>query len=333
MDLCNRRALKEAARHSLANARCDPRKNILVYTGASVAVSLIATVINYLFGLQIENTGGLGGLSTRSMLSTAQSVLQLLVAITLPFWNNGYRFATMNMAREKEAAPSTLLEGFRRFGPLLRCMLLLGLIYAGVGIVCFFFSSQIFMMSPLSDPLFEIAESLPLNSGSSLLGGTITLDAATQAAIIDAFLPMVLIMMVVFLAGVLLVSYNYRMANYLILDHPGMGALAALRGSRNQMRGNKAALFRLDLSFLWFYVLQILASLLAYGDYLMAIFGVPFPASQGVVFFFFLILSLVCQGGLYIWAKNRVDVTYAKFYDLTILPVPQKRASASRDIL
>lgn len=330
MNLRDRRALKDAARSSLASAPCDPKKLILIHTGISVVVSLLATLVNFLLGQQIDSTGGLSGLSTRSMLTTAQSALQLIIAVILPFWEAGYLYAAINISRGKSAQPTSLLEGFRRFGPLLRCSLLQWLIYCGVGIVCMILASQIFLMTPLANPLYEIAASLP--EDSMLMESTYVLDEATQAAILDTYAPMMLIFLGLFLAGMWLVSYQFRMCNYLILDHPETGALAAIRGSHRQMVGNKAALFRLDLSFWWYYVLQTFASILAYGDYLLALFGVSLPISATAAFFLFLGLSLVGQFGLYVWARNRVEVTYAKVYDLTALPIPQKSKPTSQNI-
>ncbi|MDO4553385.1 MAG: DUF975 family protein [Bacillota bacterium] len=47
--------------------------------------------------------------------------------------------------------------------------------------------------------------------------------------------------------------YRYRMAFYLLCDEPGLGILEAINRSKGLMRGNKAKLFCLDLSFIgWF---------------------------------------------------------------------------------
>lgn len=328
MDPHDRRALKAAARNSLAAAPYDPKKIILLHTAVTCAVSLLVTLFDYILSMQIANTGGLSGLSTRSFLSTTQSVLLLLVVVVLPFWEAGYRFASLRMAREQEAAPHSLLEGFRRFGPLLRASLLQLLIYCGAGIACFFLSSQIFALTPLSDPLYKLIEALSLDT--TLMESELVLDEATLLAIMDAYVPMLLIFLVLLLVVLLVISYRFRMVNFLLLDHPGMKAAEALRMSRYQLRGHKAALFRLDLSFLWFYGLQLAASVLAYGDYILAYLNVPLPISADAAFFVFLILSLVCQCGLYVWVRNRVDVTYAKFYCLTALTDRKDGASEPR---
>ena len=170
--------------------------------------------------------------------------------------------------------------------------------------------------------MFDLVSSLDLTSPEIAL----TLDDATMLAIMDAYTPMLLLFMAVFLLAVLFVSYRFRMVNYLLLDHPGMGAREALHLSRYQMRGHKADLFKLDLSFLWFYVLQVLASVIAYGDYLIAFFDIPIGFSAEVAFFVFLLLSLACQGILYYRARNKVEVTYATFYCATQLPIHKDTA-------
>ena len=324
MDPHDRHALKDATRDSLAAAPYDPRKLIMIHTGITIAVSLLGTLLNFFISEQIETTGGLSGLGLRSMLSTAQSVLQVLVAVLLPFWEAGFCYATIQMAREKQATPATLLYGFRRFRPLLRLKLTQGLIYAALGLACFFVGYYVFMLTPLSDPLFAIIETIDLDA--TMLQTELLLDDATILALAEAYIPMLLIGVSLFLIVGIFVSYRFRMATFLILDHPQMRAMETLRMSTYQLRGHMTSLFKLDLSFLWFYLLNVLFAMLAYGDYLLSIFGVPLPFSAEAAYFIFLILSLICQGGLFVLARNQVDVTYAKFYCATAL-LPNNEAS------
>lgn len=325
MDLHDRRALKAAARDSLAAAPYDPRKLILIHTGITIAVSLLGTVINFILAKQIETTGGLGGLGLRSVLSTAQSVLQMLVAIVIPFWEAGYCYATMGIARNKRTTPDALLQGFRQFRPLLRLKLMLGVIYILIGILCMLLSYYIFMLTPLSDPLFAIIENTHLDT--TMLQTEILLDDAIINALTRAYIPMMVIWLVLYGAIGILFSYRFRVATFLILDHPEMRAMETLRMSSYQLRGNMTALFKLDLSNLWFYVLSVLATALAYGDYLLASLGVTLVSGEAD-YFIFLILSLAFQGCLFIWARNRVEVTYAKFYCHTALSFPNQSNEA-----
>lgn len=318
MDVRNRRALKDSARQALDTAFYDPKKLILIHTGVTIGVSLLATTLNFILTKQIDNTGGLGGLGMRSMLSTIQSVLELFISVAIPFWEVGLCYAALNITRKKPATPSTLLEGFRRFWPLLKAFLLQGFIYLGVAIVSYFVSFQIYLFTPLSNSMYDLVASSNIVSAESAL----MLDEATQLAMVDAIAPMIVIFMAIYLLSLLFISYRFRMVNYLILDHPGMGAREAMRMSRYQMRGQKANLFKLDLSFLWFYVLQVLATVVAFGDYLLSLFDITLLSAE-VAFFLFLILSLAGQGILYYKARNHIGVTYAAFYCATKLPSQQ----------
>lgn len=322
MDLHDRRALKASARDYLAGASYDPRKIILLHTGITIAVSLLATILNFVLSRQIQNTGGLGGLGLRSILSTAQSVLQVVVAVLIPFWEAGYCYATMRMARGEEAAPDSLLQGFRRFGPLLRLTFSKLLIYIGIGFFCFFLGYYIFMLTPLSDPLYAVIETI--NIDPTMLQTEVMLDDATFYALMDAYEPMMLIILAMFAVAGICVSYRYRMATFLILDHPQLRGMETLRLSGYQLRGHMKALVKLDLSFLWFYALNWLFTLAAYGDFALALLGISLPIPAEVAYFAFLILGLAGQGALFIWARNQVDVTYARFYQLTALPFYKK---------
>ena len=55
----------------------------------------------------------------------------------------------------------------------------------------------------------------------------------------------------------LIAFYKYRLALYLLVDHPDWSVTDCLRQSRLMMRGHKWALFALDLSFLGWYILCI----------------------------------------------------------------------------
>lgn len=329
MDLHDRRALKAAARDSLTAAPYDPRKLILFHTGITIAVSLLGTLLNFVLSNQIETTGGLSGLGLRSTLSTVQSVVQLLVAVAVPFWEAGYSFATMKIARGEEASPNSLLMGFRRVWPLLRMKVMQGLIYCLIGMACFFLGYYIFMLTPLSDPLYAIIETIDMES--VMLQTEAALDEATILAMADAYTPMLLICLILMLIVGLFFSYRFRMATYLVFDHPELRGMETLRLSTYQLQGHKLELLKLDLSFLWFYALDVLAATLAYGDYLLPLFGVELPVSAEVAYFGFLLLSLICQAGLFVWARNRVNVTYAKFYCATALRFSNEPEDADAD--
>lgn len=321
MDIRNRSALKQAARQALSAAPYDPRKLILIHTGITAVLALLIAVLDFFLQNQIGNTAGLGGMGARSVLSTMQSVLTLVQVIALPFWQLGYQFATIRMARQQPAGPQTLLEGFRRFGALVRSALLQGLIYAAIGFISYYLCFQIYLMTPLAVPLYDLL--LPMTQDTTILTTGLVLDEATMFAMLDAMLPALILWLVVFELLSLVAYYQLRMMNYLMLDDPGMGAFAALRTSRAMTRGSRNSLFKLDLSFWWFYALEFLLAVIAYGDVLLSLLGVTLPFSGTVGYFLFYILYLVGQLVLYLWCKNPVQVTYALAYD-TLRQTPKE---------
>ena len=55
----------------------------------------------------------------------------------------------------------------------------------------------------------------------------------------------------------IIAAYRYRMALYLLIDHPEMSVLECLRKSKEMMHGHKAELFRLDLSMIGWLLLDM----------------------------------------------------------------------------
>ena len=93
-------------------------------------------------------TGGLGGIATRSMLSTIQSVLNLFQTALMPFWQAGYLTVSLAIARREKADREDLFSGFHRFGPFLRLYLLQGLIIGALLIASNYVSSFLYMLTP-----------------------------------------------------------------------------------------------------------------------------------------------------------------------------------------
>lgn len=56
----------------------------------------------------------------------------------------------------------------------------------------------------------------------------------------------------------IIAAYRYRMALYIMLDHPEYSAMACIRESKSMMDGRKGELFVLDLSFLGWQLLTLI---------------------------------------------------------------------------
>lgn len=310
MDIRNTRQLKEFSAERLANAR-DGQKIVLYYSLITVAVSAAATALSYVLSQQIARTGGLGSMGVRSALTTAQTLLPIVQAVFLMCLTLGYLATMLRIARGQYASPNGMRLGFDRFWVLLRCTLLKGLIFGGVAMASMYVAIAIYMMTPLSNSVVDILMPLVKNAGTS----GILLDDVTYAQLMDATMPAMGIFGVLFLVLAAPVFYRYRMADYLIIDRPATGALAALRDSRMMTKGNRWNLFRLDLSMWWYYAAVLVSTAIGYGDQLLPALGITLSFSDTVSYFLFLGAYLAATFAVYYFLRNRVEVTYALAYD------------------
>ena len=320
MNIRQRRAIHEAARTAVSGA-LDLRKIVLIYSAVCCGLSLAGTLASMLLSQRIAGTGGLGNIGLRSVLSTGQSVLPLITFIVTACLNLGYHTAILSVTRGYEANSGTLLSGFRHLGPVLRCMLLQGLIYFGVGVAAMYISSSIFLATPFAEPFVAALD--PYLSSVSVLDSTLTLDTAVMAAATEALVPMLWIFAAVFLLLAAPIYYRFRMVDFSLADDPRLGAIHAMVKSRRLMRRNCFALFRLDLNLWWFYVGQLVVSLTCYGDVLLPMVGVSFPWSDTVSYYLFYVVSLAMQMALFYFGMNRVYGVYAVAYDALQEGLPQ----------
>lgn len=307
------RELKQTASQKLAAAQ-NQRQIVLLYSSLVVGIGLINLLLQDLVSSQIANTGGLANMGFRSFLSSVSTFLPVVCSILTLCLGFGYAGGMLRISRGQYASRNALRTGFERFWPLVRMKLLQGCIILGASMAAFYLSIMVFLLSPLSDSFTQMLE--PYLSGGSLLGGsgTIQIDTAALDQLSWLMLPILGIFLVVFLAFVLPIVYRYRMADFVLLDHPEAGALYALRESRQMMQGSRFGLFRLDLSFWWYYVLLFLANALAYGDWLLSFAGITLPLSSNVSFYLFALLSLAANFLLYYLLYNKLNVTYALAY-------------------
>lgn len=82
-------------------------------------------------------------------------------------------------------------------------------------------------------------------------------DATTAIVSIFTFLGATYLGAIISLCISIPVTYMYSMAHMIMADYPGVGALEALRTSRQMMKGNKFRLFCLELSFIGWEFLAI----------------------------------------------------------------------------
>lgn len=327
MNIRERRAIHESATRALDRAP-QARQIILVYAAIVCGLSLLSTVISVMLSDRISGAGGLSNIGLRSVLSTGQSVLPLINFIITACLSLGYHTAILSFTRGYDASTQTLTGAFRYLGPVLRTVLLRVIIYGGTMIAAAYLSSFIFMATPYSEEFTQIMT--PYLESMTVLSGGLVINEEMMNAVLGAMVPMLWILAAVSLVMFLPLYYRLRMVDFALADDPARGAFHAVLKSRFLMRRNRIALFRLDLDLWWFYVAQVVISLVCYGDVLLPMVGITLPWSETFSYYLFYGLYLLMQLALYYFGMNRVYAVYAVAYDALMEDFPQQELPAQQ---
>ena len=312
------RSLKHEAQVMADNAKEPPRKIVFLHTVIALGASAVLGLISLLLELYGPKGSGLSGLGTRAVLSTAQVVLQLSSTVLMPFWSAGLIFAMLGYARGDSIAPRDLVAGFRRFRPVLSSGLMMGLQYLSRGMISAYLSGILVMVTPFAKPAYELVLLLQENPDLDLM-------AANVEGLPGFYAATMIIFLLVFTLWTLPVFYRYRMVNYRIMDEGNVGGLKALLQSRMMMHQRRWKLFRLDLSFWWFYGLELLLSVLPLGAALMDVVGIGLPIPSNVAGWLLQLLAAAGRLALYTFAGPKLELTYALCYRQFLLgPEPPK---------
>lgn len=303
--------LRQSADKRLDFAAYSPRRLVLIHTAVSLGASLMVGLLNLLFAQLIDKTGGLGGLAARSMLETAQAVLELAVAIALPFWNISLIRAALCWARGELAEPPTLLEGFRSFRSVLGVKLLTALIFLGLCMAVSYLGSMLFLFTPFAGGLIEAMD--PIMQEAGTLSSELLLTDEAIAQLSSAAVPLMIFVGILFAVIAIPVWYRVRFADFAVMD--GGRAGASLVESFRITKKKALQIFKIDLHFWWFYLLQALSVALCYGDSILAALGVALPMSEEAAYVLFYAVGILCQGLLLWYYQARVSVTYALAYE------------------
>lgn len=322
MEFSNTAALRATADDRVRRTP-NARRLVTLYAVVPAVLSLVLTLLSYLLSVWIEDTGGLNGLGLRSVLETAQSILQLISVVFALFWSYGYIRASLCWTRGTQVRDGDLLYGFRRFAVILRAYLLQALVYFGLILLATQAAALVFSMTSLAEPMMTLIEQM-MNDPSF---------SPTEEQLLSAmgsYLPFLLGTLVLFLAPLF---YRVRLMELVLMDTPERGALFALCASVRLTRKNWRRLLRLDLSLWWYYLLMLLTTLLYYGDVALSLAGIDLGISAEAALAVACIAGTVAQVAVQIWKKNSVSTAYAVLFDElrshTILPgdaaEPEKR--------
>ncbi len=304
MSIPSAKYLKKKASNRLQSGN-DPKKVVLVYAGIVALSSLVVTVVQDLLDSQISQTGGIQNIGTRSMLTTADTVLTIAQLLLVMCLTLGYTGSMLRIARGQYASPNSLKAGGERIWVLLRTRLLQMLIMTAAAFALCFLVVNVCLLTPLSNRVIAVMGTV---SAEELLSNGLAL-----IAFYSAMLPIILIYLVALVPLLWYFSCTYRMVDYLLIDRPQLGAFGVLRESRRMMQGNMKMMFRVDLSFWWYYLLQALVSVLVYLNMVLALFAIGLPPE--VLYWGTVVLYLAADFALRYFFSNKVAVTYALFYD------------------
>ena len=287
--------LHRQAQSRLTETSGNPKKLVLIHTAIALGSSFLLTVVTYLFSLLIADTGGLDGLGTRSLLSTAQSVLEVAVTMALPFWQMGIFYAALQWTKGEKAEFTSLLYGFRRFRSVLGVLFLRSALFLALGFAILNISSLLFTLTPLAEPFLEIfAPFTEQGITPEQLEALLTPEFADT--VVQASLPLFIIFGILLAATAIPLFYRLRFADFAVMDDLSAGK--ALLKSLTITHRSCLQVLKLDLSFWWFYLLQMLSVAVCYGDSILPALGISLPVSDTVAAFAFYAIGTVCQGVL-----------------------------------
>ena len=246
-----------------------------------------------------------------SALSSILPVVTFLLSMCLSF---GYMGGMVRISRGQYASPNALRTGFERFWPLLRLTFFKGLITLGFSMGAFYLATVIFTLSPFSNRLVQALE--PMVSGGSMLSeGTLELTDGVIDAVNASMLPLMAIFLIVAAVFVVPLLYRLRMTDYVLYDHPEAGALYAIRESKKMMRFHRFSIFKLDLSFWWFYLAMAVSYGLNYVPLFLSISGISLPMGTDALSILFFLLSCATEFVVIYFLRSRMEVTCALAYN------------------
>ena len=325
MSISHSKMLIRSAKEAVAAASYCPRKLTAIHAGAAAGASILVTVLSLLLRSGISDAGGLSGIGTAALFQTAQSLLEILLSLLLPFWSMGFTAAAVHLARQQRATPHTLLTGLRRWGPALRLMILEAVIYFMVMLAAVQLGSMLYTMTPFSAQFQEVMQPLLVSGNTdpqAMMELMLSLDAHTLLQIFLTMRPFTVLPAVVVLVYV---SYRLRLAQFILMDEPRVGAMYAVLMSFRLMRRKVGKLLRLDLRYWWFYALDLLLLAVCYGELALPHLGVTLPLDPALVSFLFYVAAMAGQMVLYVWKQPQVMTTYALFYE-DLLPTEEPQA-------
>lgn len=307
MDILNPRSLREAADRALNRGR-DPKKLILSFAGITLGLSLLVTLGSLFLDDQISGTGGLSNMGTRALFSTIRQLLPVVCSVIAMCLEFGYLSGMLRISRGQYADHTDLKVGFSKFWPLMRLVILQGLLVLLVGLLAAQVGSVLFAMTPWAEPVLEMTMEINAMDPSAI-------DEQTLIRFLTTSIPVYIIVGILFLIALIPLLYRLRMSMFCLLDDPNGRAMAAMRTSNQMMRRKFGPMLKVDLSLWYYYVASVLVFVLMYSDLILALVGVTVPMEPMMFSLLVYLAALALQFGVQMTMLNKVKAVYITAYD------------------
>lgn len=326
MVIQNYRDIKARAVKTLNYTPWDVKKLALVFGLVSLCVAPLLTGVDALLALGMENAEGLSGIGLYSMLATVSSVLSMAWGIFSIFWTPGILYCGLMLLREQNPWPKGLLQGFKKWKGLVKYTILVALFVFALAMAIAPVVSIISL--PFMGQFQELLEAMPESETDMML----YLENLPTQQLLMATLPMLIIMWGAVLAVLIPLSYRARLVHLILLDEEQIGAREALRFSFKLTKGSCMQLFRLDLSFWWYYLLTAVVGLLPMAAELPLFNGWNETAAMLTCN----AVSAVLGVGVYMLGLMKVNTADAVAYDhlrtVVLTDAPQLSEGVNHDI-
>lgn len=258
----------------LIREKKDYKKMVAVHTAVSTGAILLLYLVNLLCDYWMSDLSGLSSMGKMAVLKTIPQVLSVAISVAQLFFVAGLWHLAMQAVRGESSSFSRLTAGFFRLGPLLRYNLMLAVLGFFVCMLSINITPILAMVIPVPRELEEIMMQMDKEAIQDL---SALLEQLPLETCLPYFIGVSVILLAVCSGAGLFLRYRFLMAGYLLMDNKGMGAMAALSISSLITKGSRTNLFKLDLRFWWYYLLQLLLSAVPILPLVWELTALPLP--------------------------------------------------------
>lgn len=259
----------------------------------SVAIALAAQFLVDAMGfwvLNYQGGEGLDGMGSVTMLQTVHELLSTASSLLTPLWTLGFTAAIMTFMDWQDPADTVLLTGLRRWWEFLKLYLLEGILMFFVLMAVIMPITYLYALTPWAKDLANIPD-------PEIVG-----EVKFVAAVVDAATPLLILYALALIAVLVPISYRLRFTNYMIL-HGWIGVMSAMTTSFALTKGRVWTMFKLDLSYWWYY----LASGLLMGVYIaVVLLGYNLGFSFNTIFWLCYVVYALGRLALDVFAQPRI---------------------------